>query len=53
MTQWFTCKLFTCKLFAALHNAALHNAALRHGGGEAPAAPVTGHEGFAQTFFLI
>jgi hypothetical protein len=22
-------------------------------GGEAPAAPVTGHEGFAQTFFLI
>ena len=21
------------------------------GGGEAPAAPVTGHEGFAQTFF--
>ena len=28
--------------------------AARHGGGgEAPAAPVTGHEGFAQTFFLI
>jgi hypothetical protein len=38
-----------------LHCTMLHCTMLHCGmaGGEAPAAPVIGHEGFAQTFFLI